>query len=167
MPDDSTPIRSVPSAVRICPTDPGAPAARALIDALSETLADITGDSGRASFDPEDVRGPRAMFVVAVGPDGEAVGCGAFRPLDGDTAELKRMYARPGSRGVGDAVLDFLESAAMAVGYSALWLETRRVNRRAVDFYLRRGYREIPRFGRYAGMPEAICLARALGKTPA
>ena len=142
--------------------DPASADAQVLIDALSDTLAGITGDSGRSGFDPADVRDPRSLFVVARAQDGTPVGCGAYRPLEAGIAELKRMYARPDTRGVGDAVLDVLETSAAAAGYEALWLETRRVNLRAVRFYVRRGYREIPNFGRYADLPEAICLARAL-----
>jgi len=33
--------------------------------------------------------------------DGEAVGCGAFRPLHDGVAEAKRMYSRAGTIGVG------------------------------------------------------------------
>lgn len=36
--------------------DPGTPDAIALLDKLSAALAVISGDSGRASFDPDDVR---------------------------------------------------------------------------------------------------------------
>ncbi|UFZ05312.1 GNAT family N-acetyltransferase [Bradyrhizobium ontarionense] len=131
---------------------------------LSATLARITGDSGRSSFDPDDVRGPQACFVVASDACGQAVGCGALRPLDADIAELKRMYARPGTRGVGAAILSHLEIAAAGFGYRALRLETRLVNQRAVRFYERHGYRRIPNFGKYVGRPEAVCFEKRLSR---
>jgi ribosomal protein S18 acetylase RimI-like enzyme len=53
---------------------------------------------------------------------------------------------------------------ASELGYSEAWLETRRVNSRAVNFYLKHGYREIPGFGKYAGLPEAICMAKELAR---
>ncbi len=81
--------------------DPGTPDAIALIDELSAALAAITGDSGRSSFDADDVRAARACFAVARNANGEAVGCGAFRPLADGVAEVKRMYARPGNPGTG------------------------------------------------------------------
>jgi len=65
----------------ITPEDPASTAAAGLIDALSETLARITGDSGKSSFDANDVRGTRALFVVARDAAGKPVGCGALRPL--------------------------------------------------------------------------------------
>src|SRR5690606_5719846 len=94
---------------------------------------------------------------------GDAVlGCGALRPLNAEVAELKRMYARPGTRGVGAALLLHLERAAAGLGYGAVWLETRRVNTRALAFYARHGYQEIPNFGRYVGRPDAVCLGKTL-----
>jgi GNAT superfamily N-acetyltransferase len=114
--------------------DPASSDAVILVDELSAILARLTGDSGASSFDPDDVRVDRACFVVARNSLGEAVGCGAFRPLELGVAELKRMYARAGTFGVGYAVLVDLEARARALGYKALRLETRRVNRRAVLF---------------------------------
>jgi GNAT superfamily N-acetyltransferase len=147
--------------------DPGTPDAIALIDELSAALAAITGDSGsgsgRSSFDIDDVRAPRARFVVARNAGGHAVGCGALRPLGGDIAEVKRMFARPGNAGTGSALLAFLEAQAGALGYRAIWLATRAINARAVGFYLARGYTPIPNYGKYAGNAEAVCLARQLG----
>ncbi len=129
---------------------------------LSAALARITGDGGRASFDPDDVRGPKACFLVAWDKAGQAVGCGALRPLDTDIAEVKRMYARPGTSGVGAAILAHLETAAADYGYRAIRLETRLINARAVAFYERHGYRRIANYGKYAGRPEAVCFEKRL-----
>ena len=142
--------------------DPSSVEAISLIDALSDALARITGSTGRSSFDPNDVRGNRARFVVARNGSGNPVGCGGFRPLSETIAEVKRMYAAPGTSGVGSAVLAHLESEAAKLGYSELWLETRAVNSRAVAFYEKRGYSRISNFGKYAGRAEAVCLAKRL-----
>jgi hypothetical protein len=45
---------------------PGSADAQALMEALSSRLADIPGDSGKASFDVADVTAPRALFAVAL-----------------------------------------------------------------------------------------------------
>jgi GNAT superfamily N-acetyltransferase len=145
-------------------TDPDTPDARLLLAELGAALAGITGSDGSASFDADDVRGPRACFLVASAPDGSPAGCGALRPLADGIAELKRMYARPGS-GAGAHLLAALERHALAFGYRELWLETRRVNLRAVAFYERHGYRVIPNFGKYAGRPEAVCLGKPVAWT--
>src|SRR5689334_4542222 len=54
------------------------------------------------------------LFLVAVDDDGRAVGCGALRRLDNSSAEIKRMYVVPGSRGQGVStrLLRALEEAA-------------------------------------------------------
>jgi len=146
----------------ISPEDPTSADAQALMEELSSTLAHITGDSGKASFDPDHVRVARACFVMARDAEKRAVGCGAFRPLQEGIAEVKRMYSRPGTSGVGSAILAYLEAAAAGFGYRTLWLETRLVNERAVSFYQRRGYRRIPNFGKYAGSPKAVCFEKRL-----
>lgn len=165
--ESSQPGRPHGGPMKVASADPSSPDAVELLEELSDTLAQITGDSGKASFDPADVGDPAtACFAIARGDDGRAVGCGAFRPLalQPGVAELKRMYARPGARaaGVGRAVLAYLEAQAAAKGYEALWLETRLVNRRAVAFYERHGYSRIPNFGKYVGLDGAACFEKRL-----
>ncbi|PDT00019.1 GNAT family N-acetyltransferase [Rhizobium chutanense] len=150
------------TSIQIRTVDPDSPEAIYLMDLLSNALQAITGDSGRSSFNKADVVGPRTRFVVATDPQGRAVGCGAYRSLDRTVAEIKRMFALPGTSGVGSAILSYLEDKAKAEGYAEAWLETRRVNERATNFYRRHGYREIPNFGKYEGMPEAVCFAKNL-----
>jgi len=147
--------------ISVEPADPACLEALALIAELDAALQAITGDSGASSFDPEDVRGPQAVFVIARDADGRAVGCGALRPLLPGVAELKRMYARPGS-GAGTNLLAALEERALALGYLEIRLSTRRVNARAVDFYRRHGYAEAPAWGKYVGSTVSVCLGRPL-----
>ena len=143
------------------PADPDSADARALVAELDAALAAICGDSGSASFDPADVRGPGSVFLVARDAGGRAVGCGALRPLVPGVAELKRMYARPGS-GAGGHVLAALEAQAAAFGYRELCLSTRRVNLKALAFYGRNGYASIGHYARYVGREESVCLGKRL-----
>ena len=153
----------------VAAADPDSAEARRLVARLDAALAAITGDSGASSFDANDVRSPGAVFLVARDAQGAAVGCGALRRLDGAPSmrvgEIKRMYAQPGS-GAGAHLLAALERHALACGYQALWLSTRRVNTRAVDFYRRHGYRDVAPYGRYVGREvgrnASICLGRSL-----
>lgn len=149
-------------ALHIVSIDPAQPEALQLLGELSDTLAAITGSSGNASFDPEDVRGPLSCFVVARSDAGIAIGCGAFRPLQDGIAEVKRMYARPGNPGTGSAILAYLEAEAKQLGYRALWLETRLINEHAVGFYESRGYTRIANFGKYADNALAVCFEKRL-----
>ncbi|KAB8041156.1 GNAT family N-acetyltransferase [Janthinobacterium aquaticum] len=135
-----------------------------LQDELSGVLLRMNGDSGRASF---DIEAPcvRGGFYIARDAAGALLGCAALRPLGDDaspTAELKRMYARPGSRGVGAALLAFVEAQAAAHGYRQVQLSTRRINLRAVDFYARHGYVEVAPYGKYVSAPQSVCMGKAL-----
>ncbi|WP_199825316.1 GNAT family N-acetyltransferase [Gorillibacterium timonense] len=122
--------------------DPNTLDAKMLMNLLSDTLESITGDSGRSSFDVSDIGVPRSLFVIARNGDGAPIGCGAIRPVDFHRAELKRMYAQSKGNGVGTAILSYLETQAQHLGYSAIWLETRVVNKEAVFFYEKRGITE-------------------------
>ncbi len=111
-----------------------------------------------------------AVFVVARDGAGTAVGCGALRLLEGasadrGSAEIKRMYVLPASRGSGaaTAVLRALEAEAARRGVGELLLETGTEQPDAIRFYEREGYRLIPNFGPYRGEPLSVCYARTLG----
>jgi len=153
---------------QVAGADPESPDSVALIAELDETLRAITGDSGRTQFAASDARGDGGRFALARDAQGRALGCGALRPMgepgvtSSEVAEIKRMYARPGTKGIGSAVLAWLEAEARRIGYRALRLETRLVNTRAVQFYLAHGYRRIENFGRYAGNPAAACFEKTL-----
>lgn len=148
--------------IACAPADPACAAARGLIAELDAALLALCGDSGASSFDPVDVRGPGAIFLLAHDAAGHAVACGALRPLAPGVAELKRMYARPGS-GAGHVLLAALEAQALAFGYREIRLSTRRVNTRALSFYGRHGYATIEHYGRYVGRTESACLGKRLG----
>ena len=101
-------------------------------------------------------------MLVAYAWDGSPLGCGAIRPLGDGVCEIKRMFALPGSKGVGHAVLEALERRAIEAGFVEAWLETRRVNDHAVRFYLGHAYRLIESYGKYRGRDECICLGKRL-----
>ena len=138
--------------------------AQLLLDALSAALLRINGDSGRSSFDVEAAT-PRGGFYLARDASGALLGCAALRPLgdaDSATAELKRMYARPGQGGVGAALLAHVEAQARAHGYQAVHLSTRVANGRAVAFYTRHGYVPVLAWGKYVGAAQSTCLGKTL-----
>ena len=146
--------------MRIIETQPNTQDAIDLMKKLSENLELITGDSGKNSFNPNDVCVPRSLFVVAYNEYGEAIGCGAIRPINQDVAEVKRMFAKTKAIGVGSEILHHLENQAQKLGYSAIWLETRLINKRAVSFYEKKGYHRISNYGKYVNKPEAVCFEK-------
>ena len=105
-----------------------------------------------------------AYFVLVREESGTPIGCGGLRRLDDTSAEIKRMYVAPASRGSGaaDAVLDAVELHAGKQGWTRLRLETGDRQPDAVAFYRRRGYERIPNFGDYAGSDTSLCFEREL-----
>lgn len=145
-------------------SDPLSPDSQYLISKLSAELAAITGDSGKSNFTIDSLDGERSLWVLARNTTGDAIGCGAIRPLTGNIAELKRMFSDRSSPGIGNALLTCLEASAKSMGYSELWLETRLVNHRAIQFYKTNGYVRIENYGPYVGREEAVCFSKVLGK---
>lgn len=133
--------------------------AQALMDRLSAVLEGIVGDPGRGSFADWKDGDPGHLFVVGY-LDGVPVGCGGLRMLEPEVGEVKRMYAEARGAGTGSALLAHLEAAARQMGCSRLRLETRRSNADAIRFYERRGYAQIPPYGRYVGRVDAVCFEK-------
>lgn len=136
--------------------------AKILLSALSAELEHITGNSGDASFDDSDMDQPRSCFAIARDAGGNLLGCSAIRPYSEQTAEMKRVFSVQSGRGVGRAMIQFLEKQAISFGFERMILETRKINQQAVSFYLANGYKIIPNYGKYAGRIEAVCFEKAL-----
>ncbi|MCB2406778.1 GNAT family N-acetyltransferase [Hymenobacter lucidus] len=148
-------------------SSPQAAGAQPLLDALSEQLGTRFGSDGRASFTEWLDDDPRYVFVLARQGDGEAVGCGAVRPLSGGVGEVKRMFAKYSRQGIGEAVLQQLEAEAAKAGYTELWLETRVANTEACRFYLKNGYQLRANYGQYIGRENSACFGKHLILTDA
>ena len=106
----------------------------------------------------------RIRDVVVVYADGEPVGCGGFKPLGGDTVEIKRVYVRPAYRGLGLArrLMSELERLAAEQGYDAAVLETGSGQPEAIRLYRGLGYTVIPNYGPYVGDDNSICMKKTL-----
>ncbi len=142
------------------------PAAAALINALNAELAQMYPEQGATHFrlDPQEIADGAGAFLVAY-RDGVAVGCGAVRRLDSQTAKLKRMYVVPSARGEGISkiVLDALHEEARKLGVERLLLETGIRQTAALNLYRRSGFREIEPFGEYLQSPAtSVCMAKVL-----
>jgi GNAT superfamily N-acetyltransferase len=105
-----------------------------------------------------------AVFFVAYGDDGTAVGCAGLRDLGEGVGEIKRMYVAPAGRGSGIAalVLRSLEDWARGQGWRSLRLETGDRLSSAMRFYTRSGYERITNFGAYADSESSVCFERLL-----
>ncbi|HEY4361177.1 MAG TPA: GNAT family N-acetyltransferase [Bryobacteraceae bacterium] len=143
------------------------PEAGRLIEALNAELLAVYPEPGATHFSLSEaqVLGSEGAFLVAY-LDDVAVGCGAVRRLDRNTAELKRMYVDPAvrSRGVGRALVEALEREALAIGVTRMVLETGARLARAIKLYEGMGYAPIPLYGEYLSSPKTSwCLGKTLG----
>jgi ribosomal protein S18 acetylase RimI-like enzyme len=114
-------------------------------------------------IDPEEFRSSGGVFVVAE-RDEVLMGCGAFRPLDDSTVEVKRMFVRPPYRGesVGRTILTRLENEARIRGFTSAVLETGNRQAEAIALYDGSGYRRVERFGAYIHSEKSICFRKTL-----
>ncbi len=110
------------------------------IAALYPGWSPTTGPSAR----PLDFKPPQGRFMV-VYRGGEPLACAGLKPLDGSTAEIKRLYVRPDMRGqgLGRRVIRELEHVARAEGYAVVRLDTGAAQPEAVRLFKAAGYREI------------------------
>ncbi len=143
-------------------TDSSDPDFRELVALLDAELAERDGDEHPfyAQFNKIDL----IRHAVVATVDGEAVGCGAYKPYEGDIVEIKRMFVRPRGRGKGIAVavLDELERWAREEGYSSAVLETGFKQPEAIRLYEKSGYVRIPNYGQYAGVANSLCMRKDL-----
>lgn len=106
-----------------------------------------------------------AIFLVARSmPEGTAVGCGGVVARPGGYGEIKRMWIKPGLRGLGlgRRMLEALEAAARARGLWVLRLETGIRQPEAVGLYWAAGYMDCGPFGDYAADPLSLFLEKKL-----
>ncbi len=102
--------------------------------------------------------------VMLVHDGARPVACGAFRPRDKETIEIKRMFTHPDyrDRGIGKQVLFGLEQWAKEEGFGVAILETGNSQPEAIAAYQKSGYIQIPNFPPYENVKESICFSKKL-----
>jgi putative acetyltransferase len=159
-------FRRMTSRISIQQEDPLGAVAAQLMRELSAEIAlrySDLGDDGSGSFSPSDALAPRSAFVVArLG--GQPVGCGALRPMDSESAEIKRMFVAAKARrlGIGRRILVELERLAGECGYRVMRLETGNRQPEAIALYEGYGFCRIPPFGKYVGNPVSTCFEKSV-----
>ena len=101
---------------------------------------------------------------VVIFEDNKAIACGALKPLDENSMEVKRMFTLPEYRGKGFAayVLNELETWAKELGFEKTKLETGKKQVEAVALYTKCGYEIIPNYGQYEEIENSICFEKIL-----
>ena len=102
--------------------------------------------------------------VVIAYVENKPVGCGAFKKYDNNSAEIKRMFTLPESRGKGVAnkILNALELWAIELKYKFFILETGQRQVEAINFYKKLKYEAIPNYGQYKNIENSLCFQKKL-----
>ncbi|WGD33960.1 GNAT family N-acetyltransferase [Olleya sp. YS] len=103
-------------------------------------------------------------YTVVAYLDTTPVGCGAFKPYEEDTVEIKRMFTTEATRsqGIASAILKTLEDWAKSLGYKNCILETGIRQVEAVNFYKKCNYLIIDNYGQYKGVKNSLCFKKEL-----
>ncbi|WOO80458.1 putative N-acetyltransferase YsnE [Vanrija pseudolonga] len=124
---------------------------------ISEHLADmhsVTEDPANVhALDVSALRGDKVAFYTAWEGDETLLGMVAISSIDARNGEIKSLRTTTAARGkgVGRALVRFLDTAARERGIATLWLETGVEPEflPARKLYLSEGYVECPAFGKY------------------
>ncbi|MEO8244890.1 MAG: bifunctional helix-turn-helix transcriptional regulator/GNAT family N-acetyltransferase [bacterium] len=151
--------------VQIIETDPDSTAAQYCLQEyftlLSQKIPGVTLDLFPLP-DPKacSYRPPHGCFLIAWS-DAMPLGCVSLRPLDGATAEVKRLWVAPDARGQGLArrLMLQIEDRAHALGYSRLNLDTNANLPEAIALYHKTGWTAI---AAYSGFPSTHWFSKAL-----
>lgn len=135
-----------------------------LVEELDTYLAIIDGDEHDFydQFNSIDA----LNHVVLIFDNDMVVGCGAFKELDSETVEIKRMFTREVARrkGIASMVLKELENWILELKYRKVRLETGVKMANAVGLYKKLGYQSIENYGQYKGKKLSVCFEKDLVK---
>ena len=100
--------------------------------------------------------------VVVAYLGNNAVGCGAFKPYNKNSVEIKRMFTllKARQKGIATLVLNTLELWASTLNYTSIILETGSRQIEAVAFYKKNNYKVIENYDPYIGIKNSICFKK-------
>ena len=90
--------------------------------------------------------------------------CGAFKAINENTVEIKRMFTQIDGRvnGMASKVLKELEKWSKELSYKTCVLETGKRQTEAVSFYKKMNYSIIPNYGQYKNIANSLCFKKEL-----
>jgi putative acetyltransferase len=143
--------------------DPAESGARAL---LRERERELDGNGLGITIDGvnpgEFTRGGGYFVLVRRGR--AVVGCGGYRPLDCNCAEIRWIFVRRAlrRRGLEREVLRHLEREVRRCGYLTAVVEANERQSGLIALCEQEGYFPIPPFLDYAGVPSSRCFAKRI-----
>lgn len=148
--------------IKILRTDSDNEDFRALVRLLDAELA--IRDGAEHAFYAQYNKIDKIRETIVAYENETAVGCGAFKEYEPQTAEIKRMYVREEnrSRGIAAQILTELETWARELNFKQAILETGLKQPEAIRLYQKSGYEIIPNYGQYAGVENSVCMSKNL-----
>lgn len=145
--------------------DPASPDCRVLIEELDRVQSSLYPPENNYLDSIEELQKPNCHFLAAY-VDDQIVGCGALKIVDENYSELKRMYvvADHRQRGIGQRLLEELESRSAQSGIWLVRLETGVSQPEALALYRRNGYKETDAFGQYSDSDLNIFMEKRIRK---
>lgn len=133
-----------------------------LAQKLDEYYFELVGD---IQFKYAEVNKPYNMNAICVVYENdEPIGCGAWKKIDDETAEIKRIYVLPQHRrkGAASMIVTEMEKDAAKTGRRRFILETARTTMDSASLYLSLGYEEIDYYGSPAGAENCRCFKKEI-----
>src|SRR5579883_1315590 len=130
-------------------------AVRALMEAYAASLGidlDAQGFGQEIAQLPGPYAPPQGALLLAFGPQGQALGSIALKPLaPPDVAEIKRLYVAPAGRGLGlgKALAGAILEEARRIGYRQIKLDTLPQMKEAIGLYQSLGFEPVPPYGSF------------------
>ena len=135
---------------------------RTLAAALDAYYFSLVGDIQLKYAEPNR---PENMNALAVAYEGEIpIACGAWKAVDSETAEIKRIYVKEEyrRRGAASALIRTLEENAALSGRHKLILETAVDTTGSHALYLSLGYQLRDYYGSPAGADNCMCFHKEI-----
>ena len=152
-------------AINIVEVDPTGDVALALLrEAAIEARALYPEHFAANTAWPQNEPTPeRGVYLVAY-LDGMPVACGALRPIDENSVEIRRMFVTHAARrkGLARAILIELEARAAGFAFKTMRLETGNRQLSAMALYEAFGFRRIAAFGDYVNDPLSVCFEKSV-----
>ena len=141
-------------------TDSNNPDFIELVKQLDAYLKIVDGDD-HEFYDQYNGTEALTHLVVAY-LNNKPVGCGAFKPYQNNSVEIKRMFVHTTARnqGIAAKVLAELEFWATQLNYKSCILETGKKQVEAIAFYKKNNYQKIPNYGQYAEIENSVCFEK-------
>ncbi len=154
--------------VSIARVDPREPAVTAMIRELDRYMEGLYPAESNHLVDIDTLARPSVRFYAAT-VDGVVAGCGAIMLQPDGYAEVKRVFVRPGNRGLGlgRRLMQTLEHATRDAGLALMRLETGVSQPEALSLFEAMGFSRRGPFGDYpVDDPLSVFMEKSLVPTP-